>query len=261
MNLAEEYPQLKSIEDMVNMLKEFYELDVDIEAENPTGFLGLRGIGRLERTNGKYKLSVIGNAHVNYLTFHEFGHILLTESGRTYSHNENDEEVDNFLHAVRNMFDDYLIETEVKKQFGDGYAFASMDLRDYDLRGNFLMVNSLTPGYKKIMLAFTCRLVSEMYPSMSDSISRQMFDCFGGFEKDEFLAAAFDCDSSVSPEKYLETLSTLSRCLTGSPLRYEEPKFIGNPKVAKAEIETAIIFPCLPSPIPLIRLIPAYVAP
>ncbi|MBI4453466.1 hypothetical protein HY636_02375 [Candidatus Woesearchaeota archaeon] len=227
MQLSQEYHAQQTLEGKISVLQKHYGLEkVDIDVENLDGFLGLRGIGSLYKTSKGYKIKVIGKHYVDYLGLHEFLHIWLEETGRTFSVEQKDKGLEEYLYHLKNMFNDYLIETEINRQFGEDYVFACKDLRDYDLRGQFMgvvMVGGVAApasAQTKLMLALTCRLVSEVYPSMADSLSRRFVDCLNWFMKGEFMEIPSQYNSNVSPEQYLEGINSLNHSLTGSRLEF-----------------------------------------
>lgn len=240
MAFQETYLQADGIEAKIALLKEEYGLvDTVVEGEIITGFLGLKNIGRCSRNKRGYKIDVVGEDFSDYLTFHEFLHVHLEETGRTFDTSQEDSELADYLFKLRNLFNDFLIETEVSRQFGERYASDVSYVRKRDLGGQFTTGGLASSALSKFMLGFTCRAISEIYPQMRETISGKLFGetiTWPGFEEfiDTINLYRF---SSITPDQYREGIQKLHRCITNTNISFNGDKVMfDNPNEVKATI-------------------------
>jgi hypothetical protein len=229
----------KSMEERIALLKDCYGLNhVKIEGEDKKGFLGFKHVGSLDKVKDGYRITVVEDSD-GYLTLHEFLHVWLEETERTFDIFHEDPELEEYLYWLRNTINDYLIETEVKKQFGDAYAGDAQYTRDRDLRGQFLGAGVARSALPILMLGLTCKAVSTVYPQMKESISAQLFGqviSFKGF--DNFIETILQYDSSITPEQYQEAVQRLHKAFVCSDLTFEDDgKVNTNPQSVKGLVQ------------------------
>ena len=240
MVFQETYLQTDGIEAKIALLKEQYGLvDTTVEGEIKNGFLGLKNIGRCSKNGEGYKIDIFGKDFSDYLIFHEFLHIQLEETGRTFDTSQEDPELSDYLFELRNLFNDFLIETEVNRQFGERYANDVSYTRERDLRGQFTTGGLAASSLSKFMLGFTCRAISEIYPQMRETISGKLFGetmSWPGFE--EFIDTVNQYEfSSITPSQYREGIQKLHRCIAGSDISFAGNKVVfDNPNGVKEVI-------------------------
>ena len=239
MKLAEEYPKAKDIEERIAILQHHYDLtNVKIHGEVKPGFLGLGGVGGLKKHGDIYKIEVIGKHAEDYITLHEFLHIWLKETLKDFKISEEDPDLERYLYNLRNLFNDYLIETEVIRQFKNHYEFTVNDIKSNELIGIFTGGNPLASSLDKFMFAFTCKALSELYPSMKEGVCGKFIG--EGIQwpgLNVFLAALSQSNSEISPREYWARVIALHRALTNSYMSYKEGAMvIENPSAVKSLI-------------------------
>jgi len=227
------------MEERISLLKDHYELNhINIEGENKKAFLGLKHIGSLEKGKDGYNITVIDDS-TGYLTLHEFLHVWLEETGRTFDVSNEDPELEDYLFWFRNTINDYLIETEVKKQAREYYAGDAKYTRDRDLKGQFLGGGFQDSTLPVLMLGLTSRAISTLYPSMKDSISAQLFgECISSDGIEGFINTLTQYDSSINPEQYQEAVKRVHKAFVCSDLTFEDNgKVKVNPESVKYVIQ------------------------
>lgn len=234
-NFKQQYLSARGFQEKLAILKSHYPIPgIEVTAESKSGFISLKGIGRLEIDGkNKYRIVLMGvmshPEHEAYLLFHEYMHVWLRENGLSFSHEGYDEVVSAFLFMLKNLIEDYIIEKETRRQFGDHFEWVCGDLRDYDLTGQFqgLADGTVRNDYFKIfMLALTCKVTVDLYPALSHTKSSQLFGDGISISSWAELQPMFERLSTENPFAYKGCVTSILRGITDSGAHFDNGNLV-----------------------------------
>ncbi|MBI2119832.1 MAG: DnaJ domain-containing protein [Elusimicrobia bacterium] len=185
-SFAEIYGKLESNEERIQFLLNHYGLtNISIDVVSVPGYFSAfvgRDHGNTVRISDRhYKITIVGaeEDEERRLLLHEFLHIWLEETGFSFDWNTENDEAASYLHSLRNLIADYLIEKEVYRQMGDQYAKSTVRSRDSNLSNAFQMAlhqpdEDLESQIRAFMFMLECQATSSVYPGFSNSKSANM---------------------------------------------------------------------------------------
>lgn len=138
---VDKYTKLDTPAARVEMLQDHYTVlaMVKIVTEQVRAVFGGQGMGLTQKEADGYKITVAGDDQMQgYLTYHEAMHVWLEETGRTVDIENENPEFRELLFSVKNLVNDFLIETEVEKKCGGYYADAVLRTKDRQVLGNIV---------------------------------------------------------------------------------------------------------------------------
>ncbi|MDP3730017.1 MAG: hypothetical protein Q8R14_00640, partial [Candidatus Omnitrophota bacterium] len=228
---AQKYRSLATNDERIDYLLTKYPMPgmkVDVETIKSGPFTP-SGTGRTDKVGDKhYKITLFGvdGSHAEYLIFHEFMHIYLEERGHSFQWSTDNEDIANYLFYLRNLVNDYIIEKENQKRFGNYYVGITKELRDTDLSNqfNFMAGEKGSDSMGIFILAITCKAISGLYSEMSDTLSAKVVGkVLTGGNFNDVLAEIEKMSTDMTAEDYRHSVARIHSFLAG-----EELKFDGN---------------------------------
>ncbi|MBN1871354.1 MAG: hypothetical protein JW800_02160 [Candidatus Omnitrophica bacterium] len=227
---AEQYRHLPNNQSRIEFLLKHYQMPgvkIDVETIPPSPFVP-KGTGRAEKIGPKhYKITLIGveGDYEEYLLFHEFMHFWLDENGYTFTWDTKNDSTANYLFHLRNTVNDYLIEKENRRRFGNYYAGITKDLRDYDLQGQLLYMAGKEEANNIgiFMVALTCKAIASLYPeALSNSLSGKVTGVIikgGGLEEAVSEITKLSIDRPVS--EYRQAICRVDDLIAENKAKFE----------------------------------------
>lgn len=209
------------------LLKEYPIENVKIDVEVIPSMLGGGGIGRCKKVReGHYKIILIGlsGKAQAYVLFHEYLHIWLEENGFTFNWDVKNADIARYLFNLKNLINDYIIENETCKHFGNYYAETVGDLRDTDLTNQFKFMASgkNADNVSIFMLALTCKACSLLYPELPNSISAKVVgDVFKGEALEKAIFEITRISKDISVTKYKNIIQRIHYLLIDDDVTFE----------------------------------------
>lgn len=235
-----EYRKLESAQERADFLIQVYPMlrAVTIIAQEIKNVLGRQFVGSTKRNanGGAYEITAMGDTDMQgYLTFHELLHVWLEETGRTINIEQADENIEKFLFAVRNMVNDFLIETEISRQCGQFYGRNIGDTKDRDITGNMMGLGNAN-GYRVFMEGTLMVALSKIYPEIADLKCVNIFQELIKHPASEEIVKELlsHRGSSITTEEYEALIIRICQLLTGNDkislidgkVHFEEPSEI-----------------------------------
>jgi hypothetical protein len=177
-------------------------------------------LGRTFREGNEYTIATLGdNETSGYLTFHEFLHIWLEETGRTFEIGHEDKNISVFLFELRNLLNDFLIEAEIKRRCHNAYEDNVSYTKNQDIMGQFFG-GSGAKGIQVFMLGILSVALSDLYPKMKDKGGVQIFNKsiqIPGLDQVIELLHTVKTEA-LSPKEYEELACKICNLLTGAEM-------------------------------------------
>jgi hypothetical protein len=215
----------------IEVLQQEYGLEhVKIQGEEPgRGFVS-GDFAEIHTSEAGYHIVVRGRAK-KYQTLHAFLRIWLTETGRTFDPAQDDEKVAEYLFELRNMFDNYLAETEVQRRFGPAFSGFVTGSRTEGLQ-DILDGIAPTSTFEKMMYAIECKAVSRLYPQMKGTLPDMLVGKSVTWANALLFFQTLEKYASASTVgEYQAAIRQFHNFLTDSDLTFKD----GKVKVAKPE--------------------------
>lgn len=215
----EDYRQLRSAQERLAFLADAYPVlkTVVITAQELKQVLGRQFVGSTGINQNGYNITVMGdNEMKGYLTFHESLHVWLEETGRTINIQQDDENLEQFLFVVRNLVNDFLIETEVARQCGQFYGGNVGYTKDRDIVANMMGMGNGT-GVRVFAEGALLVALSKIYPEIGDLKSVTIFkELINHPSSDEITQTLLNHRGiSITPEEYEALVIRICQLLTG----------------------------------------------
>lgn len=225
----DQYERLNTPQARTDFLKIRYPIlaQQKITAKQIMSVFGRNHIGRLEKTVDGYELSVEGDDDFRgYLTFHEVLHIWLEQTGRFVNVFHDNPTVQEFLFIVKNMIDDFLIETEIVKQCGDYYESDVGYTKDKQILNNMGGLG-FASGIRIAIEGMLFMALSEFYPSFKKLKTHEMFTTGLKHPNTNSITKLLNrYSSSITPEQYSELFVSICKLLTAVEIKSEDGKFV-----------------------------------
>lgn len=219
LDFVEQYRQLATPTERVGMLQEHYEVLARrriVAEEVSATIFGHQAMGEAKRDGDGYAISVMGDSEMHgYLTYHEAMHIWLEETGRTIDIQNENPNFRELLFCVRNLVNDFLIETEVARNCGNFYG--EMVLRDKDRQilsniagaGNASGTRLICEGLLTVALSMVYNEVENLgtvdlfTKGISHPNLQYIVDLLSGYD-----------GVSITPEEYRKLVAKIAELLT-----------------------------------------------
>jgi len=161
-------------------------------------------------------------------SFHEFLHIALEEKGAYLEFERSPKKLQTYLFELKNLFDDYLIETEIRHQFDRQYEsnFEVFRVRDnYALNCLVHRVrNRYSPTQIFMELLSIRNICTNVYRALKErKAARATRDFMKSSRFDKVIKISKNyAFSSIDKESYQEGIKRIHEALTESSLRFKK---------------------------------------
>jgi hypothetical protein len=238
------YTQLEKPLSRVSFLQEAYPIlqSQRIIAQEVQQVLGPNFLGKTTKGQDEYKITVQGDDEMQgYLTFHEFLHVWLEETGRTISFDQGDIRLSSFLFLIKNLVNDFLIETEINRRCGQFYGNNVGCSKDRQITGNMMGLGNAS-GLRIFSEGLLAVALSHLYPKMAHLESVQIFtQAIHHPSSKEIVDALLKHHGfSITSEQYQDLIMEICILLTDSQLRITNGKiYFDDPEEVLAVIDGA----------------------
>jgi len=167
----------------------------------------------------------------DYLAFHELMHIVLEVTNRRIETDYPDVQIKAYLFELKNLFDDYLIETEVQRRFGETYCPTYRALRCAESSTLRLVSSNIQPIVLLLDFLSIRNICTNVYPGLQGAPAAQVCaSVIKSARLDAVVAACRDYTFGLTPAMYVEGISNIHAALTDSRLSVDTR---GNVRLSK----------------------------
>lgn len=227
----------------MEMLQQHYEVlehrRIVAEQVRQTMF-GRQSLGEARREGDGYKITVQGDDEMGgYLTYHEAMHIWLEETGRTIDIQNEDPDFRELLFGVRNLVNDFLIETEVTRQCGEYYGEMVLKNKDRQVLSNLAGAGNAS-GTRLICEGFLTIALNMIYAHVEGLGTVEFFEKAMTHPNMQYiidLLSGYEA-TSITPEEYQELVAQVCSLLTMTDVEARDGKiFVAEPEALKKFID------------------------
>lgn len=216
---VEKYTKLDTPARRLEMLQEHYEVlehrRITAEEVSATIF-GHQAMGEAKRDGDGYAISVMGDSEMQgYLTYHEAMHIWLEETGRTIDIQNENPNFRELLFSVRNLVNDFLIETEVARNCGDFYGERVLRDKDRQILSNIAGAGNAS-GTRLICEGLLTVALNMVYNEVKNLGTVDLFTKGISHPNLQYiidLLSGYD-GVSITPEEYRKLVAKIAELLT-----------------------------------------------